>query len=422
MARSNAFPCLASNQEAGVLSLCPMWNGVVNLVDTLRELCPQMLGLQTAETRYIKQQKLRQVANCALMALAAAAVAGCGKTSAGDPAAGGAPPAMPVQVKVAQAEKIAQTTEYLAILKSRHSANINPQVEGYITRIFVKSGDHVTAGTPLVQIDPLKQQAAVSGQEASRAAQEANLRYAQIQLDRQRKLYAAGVVPKAEVDNAQTAYDAAVAQLKALTDQVNQQQAELHYYRVAAPMEGIVGDIPVRVGDRVAVTTVLTTVDEQGPLEAYIYVPADRARNLKMGLPVHLVDEAGIKVADTRITFLSSQVDSETQTVLAKAMLENPRGLRVAQQVRAQVVWSTHEGTVIPILAVTRISGQFFAFLAVNDGKSTAARQKLLKVGDTMGNDYVVLEGIKPGDHIIVSGLQFLQDGMPVMEQLQGAK
>src|SRR5216684_6040646 len=388
------------------------------------EWCSTMLGLQVTEMAWLRQRRatLEGASAWATVFLATAVfIAGCGKTSAGDPAAaaGGAPPGMPGQVRGAQEEKIPDTTEYLSILKSRHSATINPHVEGYITKIFVKSGDYVPAGTPLIQIDPLKQQAAVSSQEAARAAQDANLRYAQIQLDRERKLYAAGVVPKADVDNAQTIYDAAVAQLKSLTEQVNQQQVELHYYRVAAPMDGIVGDIPVRVGDRVAVTTLLTTVDEQGPLEAYIYVPADRARNLKLGLPVHLVDEAGIKVADTRITFLSQQVDAETQTVLAKALLENPRGLRVSQQVRARVVWSTHEGTVIPILAVTRVSGQFFAFLAVNDGKSTAARQKLLKVVDTMGNDYVVLEGIKPGDHIIVSGLQFLQDGMPVMEQLQ---
>jgi len=370
--------------------------------------------------RVIQNRQVRRGANALLLIGALVLAAGCGKTSAGDPAAGGAPQAMPVQVNIAQAENIPETTEYLSVLKSRHSANINPQVEGYITKIFVKSGDRVSAGTPLIQIDPLKQLAAVSSQEAARAAQEANVRYAQIQLERARKLYAAGVVPKQEVDNAQTTYDAAVAQLKALSDQVNQQQAELRYYRVTAPMDGIVGDIPVRVGERVAVTTLLTTVDEPGgPLEAYIYVPADRARNLKLGLTVHLADDAGNKVADTRITFLSPEVDPETQTVLAKALLENPRGLRVAQQVRAQVVWSTHEGTVIPILAVTRISGQFFAFLAVNDGKSTVARQKLLKVGDTIGNDYVVLEGIKPGDHIIVSGLQFLQDGAPVTEQVQ---
>jgi RND family efflux transporter MFP subunit len=367
----------------------------------------------------IQNRQFRLSVYAVMLAGTLAIAAGCGKTSAGDPAAAGAPQAMPVQVKVVQAENVPDTTEYLSVLKSRHAATINPHVEGYITKIFVKSGDHVTAGTPLVQIDPLKQQAAVSGQEAARAAQEANLRYAQIQLDRERKLYTAGVVPKADVDNAQTNYDAAIAQLKSLSEQVNQQQAELHYYRVAAPMDGIVGDIPVRTGERVAVTTLLTTVDERGPLEAYIYVPADRARNLKLGLPVHLVDEAGVKVADTRITFLSPQVDAETQTVLAKALLENPQGLRVSQQVRAQVVWSTHEGTVIPVLAVTRISGQFFAFLAVKDGKNTVARQKLLKVGDTLGNDYVVLEGIKPGDHIITSGLQFLQDGMPVMEQPQ---
>ena len=87
--------------------------------------------------------------------------------------------AMPVQVQIAKSQKIPDTTEYLSILKSRHSATINPQVEGQITKIFVKSGDRVNAGTPLLQIDPLKQQATVSSQEASRVAQEANLRYAQ---------------------------------------------------------------------------------------------------------------------------------------------------------------------------------------------------------------------------------------------------
>jgi RND family efflux transporter MFP subunit len=378
-------------------------------------------GSSMSVSQLIQNRLVRRGASAFLLVCALTFAAGCGKTSAGDPKAGGGPQAMPVQVKIAQAQSVPEMTEYLSVLKSRHSANINPQVEGYITKIFVNSGDHVTAGTPLLQIDPLKQQAAVSGQEAAKAAQEATVRYAQIQLDRSRKLFAAGVVPKQDVDNAQTTYDAALAQLKALTDQVSQQEVELHYYRVTSPRDGIVGDIPVHVGDRVAVTTLLTTVDELGPLEAYIYVPADRARNLRIGLPVHLTDDAGIKLADTRITFLSPQVDNETQTVLAKATVESPRGLRVAQQLRAQVVWSTHEGTVIPILAVTRISGQFFAFLAVKEGNGTVARQKLLKVGDTFGNDYVVLDGLKPGDHIIVSGLQFLQDGMPVMEQVQQA-
>jgi RND family efflux transporter MFP subunit len=349
----------------------------------------------------------------------AAFAAGCGKTSAGDPAGGGMP-AMPVQVQIAKSQKIPDATEYLSLLKSRHSATINPQVEGQITKIFVKSGDRVTAGMPLLQIDPMKQQATVSSQEASRVAQEANMRYAKVQLDREKKLFEAGVVAKQELDNAQTNFDAADAQLKSLEQQVTTQQVELRYYTVAAPMGGIVGDVPVRVGDRVAVTTQLTTVDEPGAVEAYIYVPADRTRDLKLGVPVHLIDAAGRDLANSRITFISPQVDTETQTVLAKATVENASGnLRIAQQVRAQVIWGSHEGTVIPVLAVTRINGEFFAFLAVSEGKGTVARQKLLKVGDTVGNDYAVLDGIKPGDHIVVSGLQFLRDGAPVMEQVQ---
>jgi RND family efflux transporter MFP subunit len=358
----------------------------------------------------------------AAMALAVSAVfagvVGCGKTAAGgDAASAGAMQAMPVQVQIAKSQKIPDSTEYLSLLKSRNSSIINPQVEGQITKIFVASGDRVKPGQPLLQIDPLKQQATVSGQEASRVAQEANLNYAKIQLDRQKRLYEAGVTPKQDLDNAQTTYDSAEAQLKSLEQAVTSQQVELHYYTVASPSNGIVGDIPVRVGDRVQVTTLLTTVDQPGPVEAYIYVPADRTRNLRIGVPVHLVDTAGKDLADSKITFISPQVDTDTQTVLAKATVENSRAtLRIAQQVRAQLIWGTHEGTVIPILAVTRINGEFFAFLSQQENGKTVARQKLLHVGDTVGNDYAVLDGLKAGDHIIVSGLQFLRDGAPVME------
>jgi RND family efflux transporter MFP subunit len=165
----------------------------------------------------------------------------------------------------------------------------------------------------------------------------------------------------------------------------------------------------------------LTTVDEPGALEAYIYVPAERARNLKAGLPVRLLDSAGNSAGDTRITFVSPQVDTETQSVLAKATVENSSGkLRIAQQVRAQITWGMHEGPVIPVLAVQRINGQFFAFVSVKEAKGTVARQKTLKLGETLGNDFAVLEGLKPGDHVIVSGTQFLQDGMAVTEQVGG--
>jgi len=352
-----------------------------------------------------------------VLGLAAMSAAGCGQKTAADSHAG-PPGGMPVQVQAVKSVTIPDTTEYLSVLKSRHSANINPQVEGQVVRIFVKSGDRVKAGEALLQIDPMKQQATVSSQEASRAAQEANVALAKVSFERSKKLFEAGVIAKSEFDTAQSNYDASVAQLKALEEQVNTQRAELKYYAVAAPMDGIVGDVPVRMGDRVQVTTLLTTVDEPGALEAYIYVPVDRSRTLRAGLPVKLLDAAGTLLANTTITFVSPQVDSDTQTVLAKAAVPNAQAsLRVSQQVRAVVTWGQRQGATIPFLSINRINGQYFAFVSVNEGKGTVARQKLLKIGDNVGNDVEVLDGIKPGDHLIVSGTQFLQDGVPVAEQ-----
>jgi RND family efflux transporter MFP subunit len=353
------------------------------------------------------------------LSAAVALIAGCGQKDAASGAAGMPPGGMPVQVQVVKTDTIPDTTEYLSVLKSRHSANINPQVEGQITKIYVKSGDHVKPGQPLLEIDPRKQLATVSSQEAARAAQEANAQLAKVSFERAKRLSEAGVISRAEFDSAQSTYESAVAQLKSLDEQVNTQKVELHYYSVSAPMDGIVGDVPVRVGDRVAVTTLLTTVDEPGALEAYIYVPVDHSRGLKVGLPVKLLNESSELLADTAITFVSPEVDPETQTVLAKAAVPNANSqarLRISQQVRVQVSWGKHQGATIPFLNLTRINGQYFVFVALHEGKGTAARQRLVKIGDTVGNNVEILEGIKPGDHLIVSGAQFLQDGAPVTE------
>src|SRR5438105_4426737 len=131
----------------------------------------------------------------ALVALCLSMLAGCGSKNAA-PASAAGPPAMPVTLQTVRSADIQESSEYVATLKSRRSSNISPQVDGQITRIFVKSGDHVTAGTPLMQIDPLKQQATVTSQESTRAAKVANLRYAEQQQERMKKLFAEGVVAK----------------------------------------------------------------------------------------------------------------------------------------------------------------------------------------------------------------------------------
>ncbi len=328
--------------------------------------------------------------------------------------------AMPVKTQIAQLVDIPDSSEYLATLKSRRSAAINPQVEGWITKINVHSGQHVRQGTSLVQIDPRVQQASVSSQEAARNAQAATLANAQAQYARGKQLFDAGIISKQDFDTYKTTYDNALAQEKSLDAQVRQQQVQLDYYTVTSPTDGIVGDIPVHVGDRVTTTTLLTTVDQPGNLDAYIYVPVEHSRDLQVGEPVDLLGSSGNVIAHSTIFFVSPEVDDATQTVLAKAAISNPnRQFRTDEFVNARITWRKTKGIVIPVLATSRINGQFFVFLAVNGPKGTVARQQQIQVGDIMANNYVVLSGVKPGDHVIVAGFQFLADGMPVKETVQ---
>ena len=326
---------------------------------------------------------------------------------------------MPVKVIEATAVPVNDTSEYVATLKSRDSAVIMPQVEGQITQIFVHSGDKVTAGGALMEIDPLKQQATVKSQQSARAAQQATLSLAKQQYDRAVGLSSAGVISKQDLDQAKATLDAAQAQIDSLDAQVNEQQVQLHYYKVVAPREGIVGDIPVRVGDRVTTSSQLTTVDQPGSLEAYVYVPIEKSSQLKMNLPVQVVDGEGKVLSNTRVSFISPQVDNTTQTVLVKARIANGNdALRQSQFIRARVVWGTHKNPEVPILAVSRLAGQYFAFVAESqNGGSFVARQKPLNIGQTVGNNFEVQDGIKPGDKVIVSGTQFLRDGAPVIPQ-----
>jgi RND family efflux transporter MFP subunit len=170
----------------------------------------------------------------------------------------------------------------------------------------------------------------------------------------------------------------------------------------------------VRVGDRVITSTVLTTIDQRGGLEAYIYVPVERAPDLKMGLPVRLLSDDGQVLGETTIDFISPQVDNQTQSVLVKAPVPQGHGFRNDQFVHTLVVWSSSPAITVPVLAVTRVNGQFFAYVAEAGQQGTVARQRLLKLGPVTGNDYVVVDGLKPGDRVVTSGVQKIGDGAPI--------
>jgi RND family efflux transporter MFP subunit len=353
----------------------------------------------------------------ALLFLAALAASACGGGD-GQPAAGGSPPALPptdVKTITLEAKPIAHSSEFVATIRSLRSTTVQPQVEGYVRRIFVRAGDRVRAGQALVQIDPDRQQATVSTLESQRAAREADLAFATQQLARMRKLHDAGAVSLAEREQAESAHKNAEAQLAAVQSQIKENQVQLQYYRVTAPGDGIVGEIPVREGDRVTTATPITTIDQAEGLEAYINVPLERAAELRPGLTVELLDGAGAVVSSNPVTFVAPRADDATQSVLVKATLrQRPPDLRVMQYVRARLVWNNEPALAVPVIAVNRIAGQHFVFVAEPAGEGFVARQKPITVGSLIGDDYVVERGLVAGDRVIVSNVQKIGDGAPV--------
>jgi RND family efflux transporter MFP subunit len=347
-----------------------------------------------------------------------ASCSGGGNTQAGGGGAGGRGgfPAMAVKTITITPQPIPQTSEFVATIKSLRSTNIQPQVEGFVRQIMVKAGDRVRAGQPLMQIDPEKQQATVAATESQRASREADLEFARQQLERNQKLFDAGAVSQAELEQAQTNVKTAQAQLAAVNSEIRENQVQLAYYRVTAPADGIVGDIPVREGDRVTPATLITTIDAPGGLEAYVNVPLERSTDLRLGLPVELLDSTGKVVATNPITFIAPRADDATQSILVKATLRTrPPGVRVQQYMRARIVWTNAPAIAVPVVAVNRISGQYFVFVAEQgQGGALVARQKPVTVGDLVGDNYVVRSGVKEGEKLIVSNIQKLQDGVPV--------
>lgn len=328
--------------------------------------------------------------------------------------------ALPVQTITVTANPVPQSDTYVATIKSRRSATMNPQVSGNITGIFVHSGDHVTPGQLLMQIDPTKQEATVASQEATDQQLLAVYKYNEAQIARQRQLFADGIISKDTIDQSEQAYASAKANYDSALATLKTQQQELAYYRITAPFDGVIGDIPVHVGDYVTSSTLLTTVDENRDLEAYIYIPTERAAQLRPGLAVQILDNSGNPVENSSIDFISPQVDDQLQGILVKAPVHSSL-LRNNQLVKARVIWSMTPRPVVPVLAVTRLGGQAFVYVARNVGSGKfIAHQQAVDLGPTVGNNYAILSGLNDGETLIVSGTQILMDGMPVIPMPAG--
>jgi RND family efflux transporter MFP subunit len=375
-------------------------------------------GLNKRKKR-VRESVLTRIHLAGFLILLGLTVAGCQKKPTAPAGPGAGMRGLPVQTSPVTLVPVPQSNEYVATIKSRRSATILPQVSGMLTQILVHSGDHVKAGQTLMEIDPRQQQATVNAQRATERQKKSLYDYTTVEVERQHKLFDAGVTSRDTYEQSQQAFQNAKADYESAVESRKTQEELLAYYTVRAPFEGVVGDIPVHVGDYASPqssSAMLTTVDENKDLEAYIYVPTERSGEVHPGLDVDLTDNSGKSLEKTKIDFVSSQVDSTLQGVLVKAPVHSGSEiLRNAQMVKARVIWSTKPMAVVPVLAVLRQGGQSFVFVAKEQNGHFMAAQTAVTLGDMLGNSYSILSGLNVGDRVIVSGTQFLVNGMPVM-------
>jgi RND family efflux transporter MFP subunit len=303
----------------------------------------------------------------------------------------------------------------VATIRSLRSITVQPDVEGVVRRVLVSAGDRVTQGQPLLQIDANRQQATLTVVESQRVAREADVALAQQQLTRARTLFEAGAVSRAELEQAESFEKTTRAHLDSVLTQIREARVQLEYFQVTAPSAGIIGDMAIREGDRVTSSTAITTIDQLQGLEAYVSVPLERAADLRTGLQVDLLDAEGMVIASNPITFIAPRADDSTQSVLVKVSLGRmPPSVRVMQYLRARVIWSNEPRLTVPVVAISRISGQYFVFVAEKTQEGDAARQTPVTVAEVIGEDYVITSGLAAGDRVIVSNVQKLGDGAPV--------
>jgi RND family efflux transporter MFP subunit len=213
----------------------------------------------------------------------------------------------------------------------------------------------------------------------------------------------------------------AQAQVAQAEAQVQMAAVKLQKTQIRGPWKGVIGDIPIKIGDYVEKADTLTTLTQNNALELNLSIPLERAADLRLGLPVEMLDDQGKAIATGEISFISPDVTANSQLILAKASLSNlNRDWLNRQFIQARVIWNRRSGILIPAAAVSRLGGQTFVFVAqkaalAKGGKpQLIAQQKQVKLGNLQGNNYQVLEGLKAGEQIVTAGILNLTDGAPI--------
>ena len=383
--------------------------------------------------------------------------AGC-RRGGPPPGMAGGPQAVPVQLATVDATTLRDSSEFVGTLEAKRSVVLRPEIDGRVSQIFVQSGDQVNGGTAIAQLKPQRRVAEVrsataninaaratynnarqelAALDAEKDAAQAELDLQNTELGRIASLVEEGALAQQALDRVQRDRDRAQADLQAANRRILAAQSrldqtaaqfqqakadrdavseELLETRIVAPFPGIVGDVPIKVGDFVSQGDSITSLTQNQILDLRLAVPIEREANLRVGLPVQLFDSQGkLLRSNGRISFVSPTVNTDSQTILAKASFNNADGrLRNGQFVRATLVWNQRPNALtIPANAIVFEGDSRFVYVA-QTGDPLTVKQQSVQLGVLQRDRAEVTQGLKSGDRIVISGIQKLADGAPI--------
>lgn len=359
-----------------------------------------------------------------------------------------------VRVFATQGDVVTPGSPILQLRPEQTTARVQESMAAvYAQRAAMQSAE---AEVRVAEAEVARAQAEVKRQEAAFQGSKADLELAEINFKRAETLVGQGVEPQQSLDNrsrerdnaiaardaaaealdaarkslqaaearfraARTAVERAAAEVARAEAGVVVQEENLSFTRVVSPIAGMVGDLLVKEGDVVSAGQELTRIVQNGgAMDLRINVPVERQAQLRLGVPVEMIDQAGKVMTRGTISFINPTVNTASQAILATVTFSNQDGqLRDGQYVRARVIWSQRPGLLVPTTAVSRVAGQEFVFVAQKATNQTpmVVRQTPVKLGAIQGTDFHVLEGIQPGDEIAVSNILRLRNNAPIQPE-----
>lgn len=382
-----------------------------------------------ASSRHLPASRSARLLGALVTLAVAGSLAGCDKSQDAHAAQapGGAPPAMPVSVAEVIARPVAELREFSGLVEAIDKAQVRPRVAGTVDSVHFQPGSLVKKGEVLFVIDPRPYQAEVARLEASAASSKVKQELAQTELARSRRLLDDNAIAQRDYD--ERSANARQLEAAARADQAALQTARLNleWTSVRAPFNGRVGKAEVTTGNLVDGNTVLTTVVSANPM--YVSFNGDESMYLQVGklvrstpgalkLHVGLANEQGFP-HEGKLEFVDNQIDPQAGSVRMRAVVDNKDGvLTPGLFAKVQLGADTSNGAASPLVlerAVGTDQNRKFVYVV---SSSNQTEYRPVQLGSSVGELRVVLSGLKPGERVIVDGLQRVRPGAPVAPQV----